>query len=133
IAVGEHVVVKLPALIFVDVSRFQSFQVEANRSDWCFQFVSDGVDERVVLFVSTNLTNEERRVDDETENDCTKEDYAENEQCHFAPVEDYPTDIQRDRQRHEGRAERDEKGDRFSTASYAHGPLLYGSRRGSTT
>ena len=38
-----------------------------------------------------------------------KEDDAENQQRHFAPVENNPTDIQRHRECHEARAQRDEE------------------------
>ena len=71
----------------------------------------DGVDERVVLLVASYLADQERRVEHESEDQDVEKDDTENEQRHFAPVEYDPAHVQRDRERDETRAERDEKYD----------------------
>ena len=69
----------------------------------------DGVDECVVLFVAADLANQKCRVEEDSK-DQDKEEYdPENQQRHFTPVEQDPTNIQRDRQRDKTRAERDEE------------------------
>jgi hypothetical protein len=86
--------------------------------------VRNGINECIVLFVPADFTNEECRINHESEDNYNKEDDSENEKRHFAPVEYDPTDIQGYRQSDKACSQRDEKRDRFSTASYTHRPLL---------
>jgi len=67
------------------------------------------MDERVVLFVATYFADEESRVQDQSKDQDEEKYDPENKQRDFAPVEQYPTDIQRDRQRDQARAQRDEE------------------------
>ena len=69
VAVGEHDVVELIALGCGDITGLEGFEVEANGSQRRLQFVRDGVDESVVLFVASDLTNQEGRVEDEADDD----------------------------------------------------------------
>src|ERR1051325_7740801 len=111
IAVSEHDVVKLETLMFINVASLQGFEIETNRRDRCLQLVRDGVDERVVLLVSSYLANQERRVEHESEDQHVEKDDAENEQRDFTPVQYDPTNVHRDRECNQTRAERDEEHD----------------------
>jgi hypothetical protein len=71
--------------------------------------VRDRIDECVVLFVAAYLADEESRVQDQSEDQHEKKYDPENKQRDFTPVEQYPTDVQRDRQSNQARAERDEE------------------------
>jgi hypothetical protein len=62
-----------------------------------------------VLFVAPDFTDEKSSIENYTEDQHDKEDDAENQQRHFTPVENYPTDIQRDGECDEARAQRDEE------------------------
>src|SRR4030095_16925559 len=67
-----------------------------------------------------DFTNKECRIDHKSEDNDNKEDDSKNQQSHFAPVKYDPTDIQGYRQSDKACSQRDEKRDRFSTASYTH-------------
>jgi hypothetical protein len=69
----------------------------------------DGVDERIVLLVAPDLTNQESRIENYAEDQHDKEDDAENQERHFTPVENNPTDIQRHGECDKARAQRDEE------------------------
>ena len=86
--------------------------------------MSDRIDEGVVLLVQTYLTNQESRVDDQSEDNYEKEDDAENKQSDLAPVEYDPADVKRDCQSYQRGAKGHEEGYRFSTTSDSHGALL---------
>src|SRR5688572_16432460 len=121
IAVGEHDVVKLASLLFVDLACFERFQIQPDGCDGSLEFVSDGVNERVVLLVAAYFADQERRVEHQSEDDQVKKDDSQNEQRDLAPVENNPTHTQRHRERNKTRAQRDEERDGFAaTWSYAH-------------
>lgn len=101
IAVGKHDVVELVSLVLINISCLQSFEIKADGSDWSFEFVRNSVDEGIMLLVTPDFTNEEGCVDYETKDDREKEDDAKNEECDFAPVENDPTDVERDSERDE--------------------------------
>ncbi len=67
------------------------------------------VQETVVLFVSPDFANKENRIYHDAQRDETKKNYAEDERNDFAPIENDPADVQRDRQRYEARPQRDKK------------------------
>ena len=68
------------------------------------------VDKTVVLLVATNLTHEEARVENQSDNDGQKSDETEEHQNALAPVQDKPADVERDR-RAQADAQYDEEGD----------------------
>src|SRR5688500_9103 len=109
ISVSKHDVVKLRALLFVNIPRLQCFEVKTNRGDRSFQFMCDCVDESIVLLVATDLSDQESRVEHESKDQNEKKDDPKNKQGHFAPVENYPTDVQRDRKRDKTRTQRDKE------------------------
>src|SRR5688572_31918063 len=74
IAVGEHDVVKLASLLFVHLACFECFQIQPDRCDGSLEFVSDGVNERVVLLVAAYFADQERRVEHQSEDDQVKKD-----------------------------------------------------------
>src|SRR5262249_21285523 len=125
ITVSEHDAVKLLPLLFIDFTCLECFQIEPDRRYRSFQLVCDGVDKRVVLLVAPYLANQERRVDDQTENQQVEQDDSQREQHDLRPVENDPANTQRHGERDEARAQRDEEGYRFTTTRlYAHGPRL---------
>ena len=94
VGIVEHQPIKLLALRFVDFAALQGFEIKANRGDGRFQFVRDGVDEAVVLFVAADFADQEDGVEDQAGDDGDEENNAEEKQYAFAPVEDDPADVQ---------------------------------------
>ena len=117
----QHQIIKLLALRFVHFTALHGFQVQADGSDGSFQFVGDRVDETAVLFVAADLAHQENGVEDHAGDDGEEKYHAEEEQHDFATVEDDPADVQGDGEGHEGAAQHDEKGNRFSAARDLHG------------
>ena len=112
IGIVQHEAIELAALGFVHVAVLQGLQIEPDGSDGRLQFVGDGIDEAVVLFVAANFAHQEAGVHDHPGDQQGEEDYAQKEQYAFAPVEDDPADVQADRQQHQANAQHDEEGDR---------------------
>jgi len=92
VGIVEHAAVKLAPLDFVYVAMLQSLEVEADGSDRSFEFVSDSVDETIVLLVAADFAQQENRVEDQTGGDGAEEDDAEENFDAFAPVEDDPAE-----------------------------------------
>ena len=69
VAIGQHDVVKVFALRFIQFPRLQSFQVEADGSEWRLEFMSYSIDEGIVLLVATNFADEEGGVKHHAHND----------------------------------------------------------------
>ena len=134
VGIEQHQPVKFLALFFVELAALERFEIEADRGDRRFQFVRDGVDETVVLFVAADFADEEAGVDDHAADDRGKKNHAEEKQDGFAAVEDDPADVERDGERDEAHAQRDEKCDGLPAASDGHEAsrgLYCGMRRGS--
>ena len=96
--VGEHYVVKLGTLFGRQVAGLQRLEVELDRGYRGFEFVSDSVEKGVVLFVAADLTHQKDRVENQARDDQGKKDDAEHQQHDLADVEQYPPDIEGDRQ-----------------------------------
>jgi hypothetical protein len=91
--------------------------------------VRDGVDEGVVLLVATDFAYEEGCVEDEPRDDQDEEDDAEDKQRHLAPVEQNPADVERQRERDQTDAEREEEDDRLATTTADAHTGIVGRRR----
>ena len=65
------------SLRFFDVSRLQCLQVQSHGRDGRFQFVRNGIDKGVVLFVTPDLPDQEDRVENDAGDDETEEEDAE--------------------------------------------------------
>ena len=124
IGIAQHQAVKLLLLRFRQFAALQSFQMQADRSHRRFQFVSDGIDEAVVLLAAANLAHQKAGVHDHAGNDQGKKDDAEKQQHSLAPVEDDPSNIERDRQRHQADAQAKKEDDSSAAARDAHGVRL---------
>src|SRR5215211_7114476 len=77
--------------------------------------MSDGIDKGVVLFVASYLADQKGRIEHQAKDQDDEEYDPENKQRDFTPVENYPTDVHRDRQGDETRAQRDEECYGFAT------------------
>ena len=62
VAVLHHGAIKLLPFPFVHRSRLQRFQIKPYGGDGRLQFMRDGIDERVVLFVSPDFAYQKGRV-----------------------------------------------------------------------
>ena len=98
--------------------------MQANGSDRRFQFVGNGVDKAVVLLAAPNLAHQKGGVHDHARDDQRKEDDAEKQQHALAPVENDPSDIEGNRQRHQANAQAEEEDDSSAAARDAHGVRL---------
>ena len=78
------------------------------------------VDEAVVLLITANFADQKNRVENEAGNDDEKKYAAEEKFEAFAPVEDDPADVQRERRRNQANAQRDEEVDGLLPADDPH-------------
>src|SRR6266851_2086625 len=124
IGVAEHQAVKLLLLRFRKVASLQGFQMQAYRGDRSFQLVGNGVDEAVVLLAAAKLTHQEAGVHDHARDDQRKKDDAKEQQHSLAPVEDNPSDIKSNRERHQGDAQEKKEDDGSTAARDAHSVTL---------
>ncbi len=83
--------------------------------------MGDGIDEAVVLLAAAKLPHQEARVHDHTGDDQGKKDDAEKQQHSLAPVENDPSNIEGDRERHQGTTQANEENDGSAAARDAHG------------
>ena len=111
IGIVQHQAIELVALGLIHVAALQGLEIKPDRSDGRFQFVSDRIDEAVMLLVAANFTDQETGVHDEPGNQQGEKNHAQKEQDAFAPVEDDPADVQSDRQQYQTHAQNDKEGD----------------------
>jgi hypothetical protein len=78
------------------------------------------VDETVVLFVSADFSYEKDRVQHDTNDDRHEKDDAEDQQRNLAPIENNPSDVERNRECDQTCAKRNKECDRPLTASETH-------------
>jgi hypothetical protein len=78
------------------------------------------------VFVTANFAHKENRIQNQTRNNYSEKDDAENEQRDFAQIEQNPTDVERDRQRDQTDAENEEKN---CGSSPPHFLMLNGKRK----
>src|SRR5579863_5529550 len=120
VGVAQHEPVELLLLRFRQIAALQGFKMQTDRRHGSFQFVSDSVDETVVLLAPPNLMHQEAGVYDHAGDDESKEDDAEEQQHALPPVENDPSNIERNRQGYEGDAQAKKEYDRSAAARDAH-------------
>src|SRR5579864_5024233 len=103
--------------------------MQADRRDRCLQLVRDGVDEAVMLLVAPDFAHKKDGIQDHASDDQRKEDDAEEQQHAFAPVEDDPSDVERDGQGDQTNAQAQKEDDRPASARNAHGVALILTRK----
>src|SRR5438552_1544387 len=94
IGIVEHEAIEFAALSFIHVTVLQGLQIKPDGGDGRLQFVGDGVDKAVMLLVAANFAHQKAGVHDESGNQQREEDYAQEEQDTFPPVENNPANIQ---------------------------------------
>ena len=125
VRIFEHEMVEIPTLCVVQVHllAFQRLQVQANGCDGRFQFVSDGVDEAIVLLVASDFADEKAGVEDEAGGNGYKEDDPEKNANFLTPVEDDPAKANRADDRGQHHAKRQKEYD-FAATANAHAEIL---------
>ncbi len=103
VRIEQHQVVKFAALRLVHFAALQRLEVKANGGDGRLEFMSHCVDKAVVLLIQLDFTHQETCIQDQSENNRCKEENAEKEEHALAPVENDPSDVQRDGQRDQAR------------------------------
>src|SRR5208282_544603 len=126
IGIEQHGVVKLPPLRLVKLERLQCLEIKPDGRDRRFQFMSDGVDEAVMLLVAPNLAYQKNRIEDKASDDGAKKNDAKKNLNSFAPVEDDPSAANRKRHRRQANAQREESVDRLLPADDAHREIVKG-------
>src|ERR1700681_2760743 len=116
IGIKQQQFVEIPPLVIGHLAPLQGLQIKANGGDRGLQFMSDGVDEAVVLFVAANFADEKNRIEDEAGDYGAKKNDAEKNFDALTPVEDDPAAADRERDGREANAEREEKINRFLAA-----------------
>ena len=114
-----------PPVAIVNVPALEGLQVQPDRRHGSLQLVGHGIDERVVLFVAPDLADQECRVEHQAKDQDHKEYDPENQQHDFTQVENYPTDVEGDRESYERSSQCNEEDYRLSTtAADAHGTIV---------
>jgi hypothetical protein len=121
IGIEQHEAIKVTALTLADLATLQSFEVQTYRCDGRFQFVCDRVDKTVVLFVPLYFSHQEACVDDHAADNRSEEDYSDEKENSFPPVENNPANVQDNGEGNETDSQYKEKGNRFSAAGDEHG------------
>src|SRR5689334_22002150 len=125
IGVVDHEAVEIRALGFVHLAALQSLQVETDGSDGGFKFVSDGVDETVMLLVAADFTNQEAGVQDDAGGDGGEENEGQKNLNIGAPVQNNPSATDSDGDPGQDDAQGEEEEDRFAATSDAHPRKFY--------
>src|SRR5215471_6979617 len=102
----------------------QRLHVQPDRRYWGFQFMRHGVNKTVVVLTASHLSHEEDCIYHHSRNQESKEHDPEKQQHAFAPVEDDPTDVERDCERHQADAQNDEEYDGSTPTGDPHRPWL---------
>src|SRR6266446_6537532 len=121
VRVAQHDTIELLPLRLGQFAPLQSFKMKADRCYWSLQFVGDRIDEAVMLLVAPDLPHQEDGVHDHAGDDEREKDQAEEQQNTFAPVENDPSDIEGNRQRHQANAQAEKEDDGSASARDAHG------------
>src|SRR5208282_2497643 len=106
LGIEQHQLVELAPLRFSDLESLQRLKIELDGRDRRLQFVSDRVDEAVMLLVAANLANQKNGIEDEAGNDGAKKNDAKKNLDALAPVEDDPSTADGERHRRQANAER---------------------------
>ena len=78
----------------------------------------------IVLFVAADFANKKGCIEDQTD-DYDEEEYnSKNKESYFAPVEQNPANIQRNCQRHQASAQRDEESYRLTATTDCHAVIV---------
>src|SRR5262249_25608862 len=109
VRVIQHQPVEIAALVLIQTASLQRLQVETDGGDRRFQFMSDRVQEAVLLLVSADFPDQKDRVQDQAGDDQAEKDYAQYQRDRVGPVMDNPTDVEIERHGHQAGAQRDEK------------------------
>src|SRR5436305_6196214 len=120
IGVRQHHAIKFVPLLFVHFAALQRLQVEADRSQWGFQLVSDGMEKAVLFFVASYFPNQEYSVEYQSSNDNAKKYDTQDQRPQLPPVKYDPADVQRHCNCEHTRTQRDNECDRFAAAGNAH-------------
>ena len=124
ISVFEHEPVEVTALDFVNMGlTLEGLKMKANGGNGRLQFMSDGVDETVVLLIAPDLSDQKTGVEDEARGDCAEEDDPEKDANTFAPIEDDPAKADRDRDRSQDDSEGEKEYD-FAAPANPHAEIL---------
>ena len=123
VGIQQHQVVKFPALLFIHVAALQRLEVQPDRRDGGLQFVGDRIEKAIMLFVAADFADQKKGIQDHAGDDRGEKGDPEKQQDTFAPVENYPTDVQGDRECDQARAQDDEECHGFLAAGNPHDGL----------
>src|SRR4029077_6833281 len=112
--------IELFSVGLVDFPRLQRLQVEPDRCDWSLQLMRNCVDKTVVLFISVYFPYEKNRVQHDTNDDRHEKDDAEDQLRNLAPIENNPSDVERDCECDQTCTKRNKECDRPLAASETH-------------
>jgi hypothetical protein len=87
--------------------------------------VGDSIEKAVLLLIPPNLADKKDGVYDQSCDQHTEENDAENKWHHLPPVKNDPADVEGDRQGNKTSPESDEERDGFGAARDAHSVLVY--------
>src|SRR5579859_6246998 len=99
VRVFQHEPVEVAALGVIDMglAAFESLQVKANGRDRSFQFMSNCINEAVMLLIAANFADQKAGIENQASGYRPEEDDPEKNFNVMLPVQDDPAETNRDR------------------------------------
>src|SRR5208282_3964463 len=130
LGIDEHQLIELPPLRFSHIESLQGLKVEPDGRDRRLQFVSNRVDEAVVLLVAANFADQKNRIEDKPGYYGPEKNDAEKNFDACAPVEDDPSAADGKGYGRQADAQREEEVNRLLPANDAHREIVAGRGEG---
>src|SRR5258708_4363161 len=92
VRIFDHQPIKITALGYIDLPALQCLQVESDRRNGSFEFVSYRVDETIVLLVLADFAQQKTSIEDEPGHDGPEKDNPKEQFRSFAPIHDGPAE-----------------------------------------
>src|ERR1700683_3161044 len=121
VGVAQHEAIEFLLLRLGQIAALESFQMQADGGNRRFEFVGNGVDKTILLFVALDLSQQKTRVDNESGDDEREKHDAKKQQHAFAPVENDPAYVECDGKRDQADAQAKKEDDSSAAAGDAHG------------
>src|SRR6266496_3529553 len=123
VGIFQHQTIEPTSLSFAELPPFEGLQMKTDGSNRCLQFVSDSIDEAVVLFVASDFANQEAGIQDEASDNGAEEKDPQQDFNVLLPIKDDPAKSDTYRRRSKQNAN-GQKEDDFAAPANAHGKIL---------
>jgi hypothetical protein len=131
VSIFEHEPVEVAPLCVIDMglAALEGLQVQADGCNGSFQFMSDGVNKAIVLFIAANFANQKTGIENQTGRNRTKKDDPEKDFDIVLPIQNDPAETDGNRNCGQHYPESEKESD-FAAPANPHAQIL--ARYGST-